>query len=315
MSVSIVIPYFNEIECLPALVEELTGVLVGLDTGWDVVFVDDGSLDGSFELLSHLIGEEKRFKIVRFRRNFGQTAALAAGIEAASGDVVICMDADLQNDPADIPLLLQHLTEGVDVVSGWRHRRRDRWISRRLPSILANRLISRITGVRLHDYGCTLKAYRREVLENVRLYGEMHRFIPALAHQSGARVIEVKVNHRARSAGTSKYGIDRTLRVVLDLLTVKFLLTYATRPLQLFGKWGVGAIGLSGLFGLVTLSMKWSEGLGLNRNPLTILAAFLFFTGLQLIGLGLVGELMTRTYHEAQDKPVYTIRETVNLEP
>lgn len=314
MKLSLVVPVFNEVENLPALHGEVVAAMEAAGLDFELILVDDGSQDGSVPLMLEMAKQDRRIKVILLRRNFGQTAAMAAGFDAARGEVIIPMDGDLQNDPADIPALVAKLEEGYDVVSGWRARRQDKFFSRRLPSILANGLISRMTGVHLHDYGCTLKAYRREVLAEVNLYGELHRFVPALASQVGARVTEVSVNHRARRAGTSKYGIDRTLRVVLDLITVKFLLRYATRPMQLFGKWGVATFLLAGLSGATTLWMKIFQGLSMNRNPLTILTAFLLFTGVQFIVMGLLGELVTRTYHEVQDKPIYAIRETRNLE-
>ncbi|GAB6082650.1 glycosyltransferase family 2 protein [Desulfuromonas carbonis] len=314
MKLSLVVPVFNEVENLAALHAEVVAAMDQAALDFELILVDDGSHDGSVPLMLKLAQQDPRVKVILLRRNFGQTAAMAAGFAAAGGEVVIPMDGDLQNDPADIAALVAKLDEGYDVVSGWRARRQDRFFSRRLPSILANGLISRMTGVHLHDYGCTLKAYRREVLAEVNLYGELHRFVPALASQIGCRVTEIPVNHRARQAGTSKYGIDRTLRVILDLVTVKFLLKYATRPMQLFGKWGVLTLLLAGLSGATTLWMKFFDGLSMNRNPLTILTAFLLFTGVQFIVMGLLGELVTRTYHEVQDKPIYTIRETRNLD-
>lgn len=312
MDLTIVVPVFNEEENIRALHAETTAALAGTGLDYELILVDDGSRDRSFELMAEVAAEDARVKVIRLRRNFGQTAAMAAGFDAARGAVIIPMDGDLQNDPADVPRLLEKMREGYDIVSGWRKKRRDTFVTRRIPSILANALISRLTGVHLHDYGCTLKAYRREVLKEVNLYGELHRFVPALASQVGAHVGEMEVNHRPRRAGTSKYGIDRTLRVILDLITVKFLLRYATRPLQLFGKWGAGTFLLAGISGLSALYMKFFEGLSLNRNPLTILTAFLLFTGVQFIVLGLLGELVTRTYHEVQDKPIYIVRETRN---
>jgi len=313
MDLSIVVPIFDEAENIPALYEEVTAAVADAGLDYELILVDDGSRDRSFELLAELAGRDPRVKAIRLRRNFGQTAAMAAGFDAAQGKVIVPMDGDLQNDPADIPRLLEKVREGYDVVSGWRKDRKDTFLRRRLPSVLANGLISRMTGVHLHDYGCTLKAYRREVLAEVSLYGELHRFVPALASQVGAHVAELPVNHRSRRAGESKYGIDRTLRVILDLITVKFLLKYATRPLQLFGKWAMGTCALAGVTGLTTLYMKFFEGLQMNRNPLTILTAFLLFTGVQFVVLGLLGELVTRTYHEVQDKPIYAVREKRNL--
>lgn len=313
IDLTIVIPLYNEEDNVAAQIAEIVAALAGEGIIYEVILVDDGSRDGTFSVAVRLAGENPCVRVIRLRRNFGQTAAMAAGFDAAQGEIVIPMDGDLQNDPADIPRLLQKIGEGYDLVSGWRKSRQDRFFSRRLPSVLANALISRITGVQLHDYGCTLKAYRRELLSEVNLYGELHRFVPALASQLGAHVAEIAVNHRPRRAGKSKYGMDRTLRVVLDLVTVKFLLRYSTRPMQLFGKWGAGTFGLAGLTGLATLYMKFIEGLSMNRNPLTILTAFLLFTGVQFIVLGLLGELVTRTYHEVQGKSIYSIRETRNL--
>ncbi|NJC89141.1 MAG: glycosyltransferase family 2 protein [Desulfuromonas sp.] len=314
MKLTIVVPVFNEEENLPELCRQVFSSLDRHSIPAEVIFVDDGSRDRSFAILQEMAARESRARVIRFARNYGQTAAMAAGFAAARGEVVVPLDADLQNNPDDIPRLLARIDEGYDVVSGWRKSRQDRFLSRRLPSILANHLISVITHVHLHDYGCTLKAYRREVLEKINLYGELHRFVPALAFQVGARVTEIPVDHRPRLAGVSKYGIDRTLRVVLDLVTVKFLLKYATRPLQLFGKWAFGAGLLSGVTFALTLWMKFAEGLSMNRNPLLILSALLLFSAVQFIALGLLGELVTRTYHEVQDKPIYTIRETVNMD-
>jgi glycosyltransferase involved in cell wall biosynthesis len=308
---SIVVPVFNEAANLERLYAELTAALDAV--AFELILVDDGSRDESLAIMRQLAADDARCKVICLRRNFGQTAAMAAGFDAASGDVIIPMDGDLQNNPHDILRLVEKIDQGFDVVSGWRRKRMDAFFSRRLPSMLANRLISKMTEVYLNDYGCTLKAYRREVLDQVRLYGELHRFVPALAYQVGARVTEVAVDHRPRTAGESKYGIDRTLRVVLDLVTVKFLLQYSTRPLQLFGKWAFGAFFLSVITFLVTLYMKFGEGLSMNRNPLLILSAFLLFSGVQFIALGLLGELVTRTYHEVQDKPIYTVRERINF--
>lgn len=313
MDLSLVIPIYNEAPNLRHLYEEIVAGVSPTVSAYEILFVDDGSRDGSFDIIAGLAAADPRVKAIRLRRNFGQTAAMAAGFAAARGEIVIPLDGDLQNDPADVPLLMAKIREGYDVVSGWRRNRRDTFLSRRLPSLLANALISRMTGVPLHDYGCTLKAYRREVLAEINLYGELHRFVPALLSLVGAHVTEVAVNHRPRRAGQSKYGIDRTLRVLLDLVTVKFLLRYATRPMQLFGRWGVGLFAAATLSGATTLYMKWMEGLPMNRNPLLTLTAFLLFTGVQFIALGLLGELVTRTYHEAQGKPIFSIRETRNL--
>ncbi len=313
MDVSIVIPIYNEQDNIEALHDAITGALDNTGIRYEIVMVDDGSGDGSFAALQRIAALDDRLKVIRLRRNFGQTAAMSAGFDAARGVVIIPMDGDLQNDPADIPRLLEKLNEGYDVVSGWRKDRKDTFITRKIPSILANALISSQTGVHLHDYGCTLKAYRREVLDGINLYGEMHRFVPALASQFGARVAELPVNHRPRLHGTSKYGISRTLRVILDLMTVKFLMAYSTKPIQLFGKWGVYTLLAGFASGAMTLYMKLFEHFSMNRNPLLILTAFLLFMGIQFIVLGLLGELNARTYFESQGKPIYVIRDRINL--
>jgi glycosyltransferase involved in cell wall biosynthesis len=304
---------YNEEENIHDMYREVVAALGGSGIGFELILVDDGSMDGSFRKLREIAAADDRVKVIRFRRNFGQTAAMAAGFDAASGRVIIPMDGDLQNDPADIPRLLAKIDEGYDVVSGWRRDRKDAFLNRILPSILANRFISGMTGVRLHDYGCTLKAYRREVLEGINLYGEMHRFVPALVSQVGARVTEAPVNHRPRIHGKSKYGIFRTLRVILDLLTVKFLLNYSTRPIQLFGRLGVYTLLASFLSGGLTVYMKLFQNTSMNRNPLFLLTALLLFMGVQFIVLGLLGELNARTYYEAQGKPIYVVKEKINL--
>jgi len=313
VDLSIVVPIYNEEENIPPLHEGIRGALIGSSIEYEIVFVDDGSFDNSFPVLKGIALEDLKVKVIRFRRNFGQTAAMSAGFSAARGRIVVPVDGDLQNDPADIPRLLEKIKEGYDVVSGWRRERRDSFISRRLPSIIANHLISRMTKVHLHDYGCTMKAYRREVLEGINLYGEMHRFVPALASQIGAKVTEIEVTHYPRRHGRSKYGISRTMRVILDLLTVKFLLSYSTKPIQLFGRLGIYTLAAACLSGAATLYMKIFEHTSMNRNPLFILTTFLLFMGIQFIVLGLLGELNARTYYEAQGKPIYVVRETVNL--
>jgi len=313
LDLSIVVPIYNEEENIRDLHREVTAALAGSGIDYELILVDDGSADRSFTLLREAAAADGRVKVIRFRRNFGQTAAMAAGFDAATGRVVVPMDGDLQNDPADIPKLLARIDEGFDVVSGWRRDRKDAFLNRTLPSILANRFISGMTGIRLHDYGCTLKAYRREVLEGINLYGEMHRFVPALVSQVGARVTEIPVGHRPRLHGTSKYGISRTMRVILDLMTVKFLLSYSTRPIQLFGRLGVYTLMASFLSGGATVYMKLFGETSMNRNPLLLLTALLLFMGVQLIVLGLLGELNARTYYEAQGKPIYVVRETINL--
>ena len=313
MNFSIVVPIYNEQDNIDDLYLAITNALDDIDTDYEIIMVDDGSNDGSFLALQRIAAEDKRLKVIRFRRNFGQTAAMSAGFDAASGNIIIPMDGDLQNDPADIPCLIAKLNEGYDVVSGWRKERKDTIITRRIPSMLANALISSFTGVHLHDYGCTLKAYRREVLDGINLYGEMHRFVPALASQVGAKVAELPVNHHPRLHGTSKYGISRTLRVLLDLMTVKFLLTYSTKPIQLFGKWGVYTLMAGCGSGAMTIYMKVFEHLSMNRNPLLILTGFLMFMGVQFIVMGLLGELNARTYYEAQGKPIYVVMDRINL--
>ena len=310
--ISIVIPLYNEEDSIPHLHEALDAAIANYGRPAEVIIIDDGSRDRSFELLKEIAQRDPRFTIIRFRRNFGQTAAFAAGFAQARGEFVITMDADLQNDPMDIPLLMAKADEGYDIVSGWRKNRQDRWLDRKLPSMLANRLISNVTDVRLHDYGCSLKVYRTEVLKQVRLYGELHRFIPALASQVGATVTEVPVNHRARQFGRSKYGISRTIRVMLDLITVWFLGTYSTRPIHVFGTLGLASMGLGGLFGLYLTFIKLFLGESIGNRPLLQLAILLVVIGVQLVTMGLLGEMITRTYYESQDKPIYVVREIVN---
>ncbi len=312
MDLSIVVPIYSEEENIKPLYEALTKVLQQTGLNFEILCIDDGSIDNSFTLLKEISLVDRRLRVIRFRRNFGQTAAMAAGFEAARGAVIVPMDGDLQNDPADIPRLLEKMAEGYDVVSGWRKDRQDAFINRILPSRIANSLISRMTNVYLHDYGCTLKAYRREVLEGIGLYGEMHRFVPALASRVGAKVVELPVRHHPRLYGTSKYGISRTMRVVLDLITVRFLLSYATKPIQLFGKWGIYSLLVACMTGGILLYMKLFSHVSLNRNPLLILTAFLLFMGVQFIALGLLGELNARTWYESQGKQIYSVRERLN---
>ncbi len=310
VDLSIVIPCYNEVETLPRLAEALDRFVARFvrDGGQcEVLLVDDGSTDGSREIEADLARSRPYLRLVPLRRNFGQTAAMAAGFDLARGEVVVPMDADLQNDPEDIPLLLAKLDEGYDVVSGWRRRRKDFWLTRRLPSILANRVISRVGGLRLHDYGCTLKAYRRDVLQHVKLYGEMHRFLPLHAKWTGARVTEVEVRHHAREQGRSKYGLGRTFKVLLDLITVKFLGDYATKPLYFFGGLGFLMCFIGVICGGVTLVQKYTAGAWVHRNPLLLLAVFLFIVGVLLIFLGLLAELLVRIYHETQGKPIYLL--------
>ncbi len=311
---SLVIPVYNEEETLPLLFDALYAALEPLPHSWEVILVNDGSGDKSFEVLKEFAAKDtEHIRVVSFRRNFGQTAAIAAGIDNAQGEVIVLMDADLQNDPADIPMLLEKLDEGYDVVSGWRKDRKDNAITRTLPSRIANGLISKVTGVHLHDYGCTLKAYRREVITGFRLYGEMHRFIPVFAHSVGAKILEVPVRHHARRFGVAKYGLERTLKVVLDLFTVKFLMTYAAKPIYLFGGTGIGLIGASTLLLLFLFIRRVFYQISVLGSPLFQMSAMFFILGFQSILMGLIAELQVRTYHESQHKPTYTVRETLNL--
>ena len=308
---SVIVPVYNERDSLRELYRELSATLGALTiASYEIILVDDGSTDTSADICRELHhADPDHVRVIILRRNFGQTAAMAAGFDAATGDIVIPMDADLQNDPADIGRLIEKLDEGYDVVSGWRAQRQDRLMSRRLPSVLANRLISWMTGVHLHDYGCTLKAYRREIIEHMNLYGDLHRFLPALASWAGARVVELPVNHRPRKFGTSKYGIGRTLRVILDLVTVKFLLSYSTKPMQVFGKWGLLSLAVSFGAAGITVAEKLFMNLSVNRNGWALVSLFFALGGLQLIGMGLLGELSVRTYYESQRKTIYTVRE------
>ena len=320
---SIVVPVYNEVENVEELCERIHEALQPLKLLYEVVLVDDGSTDGTWEKLVELARKFPCLHLIRLRANFGQTAAMSAGFKNSEGDVIITLDADLQNDPADIPLLLERLTDEIDAVSGWRKDRKDPFISRRLPSMMANALISRITGVPLHDYGCTLKAYRRDVIQDVQLYGEMHRFIPALVSWVGGKVGEVVVRHHPRRFGTSKYGISRTFRVILDLMTVKFLLQYSRGPMQIFGK--IGAIfGLPGVLMLawmvvanISFRLFGTElGAGLIKRPFWIMTSFmLIFFGVQFVCMGLLAEIQIRTWHESQDKPIYVVKETVKSLP
>lgn len=311
MKLSVVIPIYNEEENINLLYEELKGVLKTIDHDHEIIFVDDGSSDTSLVLLEKLQEQDDAVVVVSFRRNFGQTAAMSAGFDYASGDVIVTMDGDMQNDPHDIPKFLNKMDEGYDLVSGWRYKRQDPFLNRRLPSMIANKIISVVTGVHLHDYGCTLKTFRKEITEGIQLYGEMHRFIPAIASGVGGEIAEVKANHRPRRFGTSKYGISRTLRVVLDLMTVKFLLSYATRPIQVFGMLGIISGGIGFILALVMTIQRQFFGISLADRPLLLLAVLLIFMGMQFISMGLLGELQARTYHESQNKPIYVVRKVL----
>jgi glycosyltransferase involved in cell wall biosynthesis len=308
IDISVVIPLFNEEQTLAPLLEEITSVLKVAVQNYEIVCVDDGSSDKSYEILRELSLKYPALVVIKLRRNFGQTAAMQAGFDVAKGKVIIPMDADLQYDPADIPLMLSKLEEGYDIVAGWRANRKDRFINRRLPSLVANWLISSTTKVKLHDYGCTIKAMRRELVKELKLYGELHRFIPAIASFVGARICEVKVNHRVRKHGKSKYGIGRTIRVVLDLLTVLFMRSYIARPIQVFGLTGLVLSGTGFLICSWLVVQKYLYNVALAERPLLLLGALLILMGVQLLSLGLVAEVVARTYHEAQNKPPYYVR-------
>ena len=312
-ALSVVVPVYNEAESLHVLHERLARVLGEGGAGHELIFVNDGSSDGSEQALDAIALADPNVRVIHLRRNFGQTAALMAGFDAARGEIIVPIDADLQNEPEDIPRLVAKLAEGYDVVSGWRVDRQD-GMRRSLASGLANRLVSWISGVRLHDYGCTLKAYRRDVLKGVRLYGEMHRFIPVYASWQGARVAELAVNHKARQFGNSKYGFDRVIKVVLDLIVVRFLSGYANKPIYVFGSIGIAAFAVSLLAGLYAIYLKYFEDTSFILTPLPLLVALTFLTGVTCILMGLLAELIMRTWYEAQGKPVYIVKSTRNLE-
>jgi glycosyltransferase involved in cell wall biosynthesis len=316
MDLSLVIPVYNEEKNLPILFDAIHAALRPIRLSWEVVFVEDGSRDASLAVLKDLAGRDpKHVRVVAFRRNFGQTAAIAAGIDYAAGGIIVLLDSDLQNDPADIPALLAKLDEGYDLVSGWRKDRKDNSLTRTLPSMLANGLISWVTGVHLHDYGCTLKAYRREALAGFRLYGEMHRFIPVFAHSIGARITEIPVRHHARRFGRANYGLERTLKVVLDLFVVKFLLSYSNKPIYLFGGTGISLILGSAAMLLYLFIRRTFYNVAVLGSPLFQLAVMFVILGFQSILMGLIAELLVRTYHESQAKPTYTVRQTLNVKP
>ncbi|MGH2582352.1 MAG: glycosyltransferase family 2 protein [Anaerolineales bacterium] len=315
MDLSLIVPVYNEQENVPRLFDSITSALGTMNVNWEVIFVEDGSRDRSLETLKILAQTHPaHVRVIAFRRNFGQTAAIVAGIDNAAGDTIVLLDADLQNDPADIPMMLSKLDEGYDLVSGWRKNRKDNFL-RRLPSRMANWLISQVTGVHLHDYGCTLKAYRREALAGFRLYGETHRFIPVFAHSVGARITEVPVRHHPRQFGKANYGLERTIKVLLDLFTVKFLLSFSNKPIYLFGGAGFALI-LGSTAGLLYLFIRRIfYQVGVVGSPLFQISVMLAILGFQSILMGLIAELLARTYHESQAKPTYTIRETINIEP
>ena len=316
LALSVLAPVYNEAPNIRPLYQQITAALDGVVDNYEIILVDDGSTDDSFELMQALHREDPRVVVIQFRRNFGQSAAFAAGFDYAQGDVIVTLDADLQNDPADIPMLMERLEEGYDVVSGWRKNRKDN-IIRKIPSLLANRLIANTTGIKLHDTGCSLRVYRQEVVKNIHLYGEMHRFIPALASWYGIRLLEVPVNHRPRLEGEAKYGkfgLDRAFRVILDLITVYFMLGYFGRPMHLFGSVGLVSGGLGGLVGLYLSVLKFVFGYSIGERPLLLLAVLLVIIGVQFMAMGLLGELIVRTYYESQGKPIYHVR-TVLREP
>jgi len=313
MSVSLVIPMYNERDNVRPLYDQLTAVCAHLPEPAEMIFVDDGSRDGTSAALDELAAADERVKIIRFRRNYGQTAAMQAGIEHATHSIVVTLDGDLQNEPDDIPKMIAKLGEGYDLVHGWRKERQDAWINRKLPSRLANWLISKTTGFPIHDLGCTLKVMRREIAQELELYGEMHRFIPILAHARGARCVELPVRHHARRFGKTKYGISRTIRVVLDLITVKYMLDYFASPMKLFGRFGLGGIALGVAAGIATAAMKFASGVDMTGNPLLLLTVLSSMLGVQFLTLGLMGEVNARIYFATQPKRSYAVRELINF--
>lgn len=314
MNLSLVIPIYNEQENLPLLFDAINRIMPSLGKTWEVILVDDGSRDKSLSVLTEQAQKDpEHVRVISFRRNFGQTAAIAAGLDYSQGEIIILLDADMQNDPADIPMLLAKLDEGYELVSGWRKNRKDDALTRNFPSMMANHIISWVTGVHLHDYGCTLKAYRREVLEGFRLYGEMHRFIPVFANSVGARITEVVVNHHPRRFGKTKYGLERTVKVILDLFTVKFLVSYSSKPIYLFGGAGMGLMVISALIMAYLFVRRIFFDIGVTGSPLFQTSTMFFILGFQSMLMGLIAELLVRTYHESQRKPTYTVRTKINL--
>ena len=314
LDLSVVAPIYNEYESIPSLLEAIFNALQDLPISYELICVDDGSKDGSGELLKQQVSVRQNLRVVLLRRNYGQTPAMAAGFNYARGRIIITLDGDLQNDPADIPNLMAKLNEGYDLVSGWRQNRQDDAVTRLLPSKIANWLIGRVTGVKIHDYGCSLKAYRAELVRDMNLYGELHRFLPALAYIEGARITEMPVNHQARRYGKSKYGLGRTLRVVMDLFTIFFMKTFLTRPMHVFGSFGMVST-LSGIvLGVYLAVIKFGLGEEIGSRPLLFLAIVLFLTGIQLFSFGLLAEILMRTYHESQRRPIYRVREVVGWE-
>ncbi len=313
MDLSIVVPIYNEVDSLSLLYRSVCEALASLGRSFELILVNDGSTDGSGDLLDHLAIRDQRVRVVHLRRNFGQTAAMSAGIDHARGQVIAMMDADLQNDPNDIPKMLAKLEEGYDLVHGWRRHRQDAFLNRKLPSYVANRIIAWVTGFPVRDLGCTLKVMRREIADDIRLYGEMHRFIPILAHWQGARCVEIETKHHPRRFGQTKYGISRTFRVILDLLTVKFLIQYSTSPMRLFGSLGLGCTMAGCVAALAVFLMKLISGFDMTGNPLLYLSLFGFMTGVQFFSLGMLGEMSARTYYESQGRKPYAVRRTVPM--
>lgn len=311
IALSIVIPIYNEVDTLPDLIERVEQGVADYPDRYEIICVDDGSQDGSTDRLRQLAAHHNHLQAIILRRNYGQTAAMAAGFENARGQVIVTLDGDLQNDPQDILPLLAKLSEGYDLVSGWRKNRQDAALTRLLPSKIANFIIGKVTGVKLHDYGCSLKAYRAELVADMKLYGELHRFLPALAFIEGARVTEVPVRHHARKHGQSKYGLGRTFRVIMDLFTVSFMKTFLTRPMHVFGSLGLASIGAGSVLGLYLAFIRIVLQQGIGDRPLLLLAVVLFLAGIQLFCVGLIAELLMRTYHESQNKPIYRVRERV----
>jgi glycosyltransferase involved in cell wall biosynthesis len=309
---SIVVPIYNEEENINDLYGQIRQTVDKMRETCEIIFVDDGSTDRSYEALEKIYLSDKRVKIIRFRKNFGQTSAMVAGFDKARGEIIVSMDADLQNSPSDIPKLLSKIKEGYDIVSGWRKDRKDKLLTRKIPSQMANRLISYITGVKLHDYGCTLKAFRNEVIKNINLYGEMHRFIPAVSSWMGINIAEVPVTHNPRLRGTSKYGLSRTIRVILDLITVKFLLSFSTRPIQIFGLFGLVSLFLGFAFLLIVVVQRQFFDVPASDRPLLFISVFTVFAGLQFILMGLLAEMQVRIYHESQNKPIYAIKNVLD---
>ena len=308
---SVIVPIFNEEANIRPLYSQSKSTLDNLGKAFEIIFVDDGSKDNSFNVLKDIAQKDGTIKVIRFNRNYGQTAALAAGFLHAQGEILITMDGDLQNDPKDIPLILNKMQQGYDIVSGWRKERKDPLLSKKIPSWIANWLISFITGVHLHDYGCTLKAYKKEVVKDLNLCGEMHRFLPALASWNGISISELAVRHHPRLYGKSKYGLSRTIKVILDLITVKFLLNFSTKPIQLFGIWGIFSLLLGSIAGVFVILMKILQNKDMTGNPLLYLTILFFFVGVQFIMMGLLGEIMSRIYHESRNHPTYRVKEII----